>query len=232
MERQIVSAGLFKNGLAVMTEEIVVPGAGTYRLDDPPIPLHGTWWVESDARVETTATEAEVEVPLPAGELFAFQRSLAGRRVELLLRGEPVPIGGTVAAIESPRTEREWDRTYRQERHSYWFGSARVRPVADASPTVPSGFLVLEQNDGTTSFIDTSSIVRIDVAAGGLPKATTTVRSPALLFDCQLEPHTPDYHPAVVSDQGDRVGAQLQGRPHGPAAARRHPEGSHQKRAW
>jgi hypothetical protein len=183
MERRAVSAGLFKNGLAVMTEEIVVPGAGMYRLDDPPIPLHGTWWVVSDASVETTAIETEVEVPLPAGQLFAFQRSLAGRRVELLLRGEPVAISGTVASIESPRSEREWDRSYRRERYRYWFGSVDARPVVDVDSTLPSGFLVLERDDGITSFIDTSSIVRVDVAGGGFPEATTTVRRPALLFD-------------------------------------------------
>ena len=57
---KIISAGLFKNGLAVIKREINLPGAGTYRLEDLPEPVHGTWWVESTGVVETTTKMREV----------------------------------------------------------------------------------------------------------------------------------------------------------------------------
>src|SRR5437867_1578970 len=76
---KIISAGLFKNGLAVIKREIDLPGAGTYRLEDLPEPVHGTWWVESTAVVETTTKMRDVEVPVGAD--IHFQKDLAGKKV-------------------------------------------------------------------------------------------------------------------------------------------------------
>ena len=49
---KIVSVGVFKNGLALVQQEIQVPGAGTYRLDTAPNPVHGTFWIKSNCQVE------------------------------------------------------------------------------------------------------------------------------------------------------------------------------------
>jgi hypothetical protein len=35
--------GVFKNGLALVQQEVQVPGAGTYQLDTAPEPVHGTF---------------------------------------------------------------------------------------------------------------------------------------------------------------------------------------------
>ena len=40
---RITSVGLFKNGLAVVKRTVKLPGPGTYRIDDVPQPVHGTF---------------------------------------------------------------------------------------------------------------------------------------------------------------------------------------------
>src|SRR5205807_3756335 len=69
-ESRVVSVGLFKNGLAVVRREVTLPGPGTYRLGAMPDAVHGTFWVESDAKVEARVREREIDVPAPeAGEV-------------------------------------------------------------------------------------------------------------------------------------------------------------------
>ena len=45
---RIVSVSVFKNGLALVEQEVQVPGEGTYRLDTAPNPVHGTFWIKSN----------------------------------------------------------------------------------------------------------------------------------------------------------------------------------------
>jgi hypothetical protein len=189
LDRRVVAASLFKNGLAVVTEEIVVPGPGRYRMEDPPIPLYGTWWITSPGEVETRAREEEVETPLPVvGGLADLQRALAGREVTLTLRGQDVPITGMVATPESPvEDRRRWDREYRREAHRYWFGSSPLFSVPAPEDDARSPFLVLERPDGTTTLIDRSTIVRVDVV-GGLGSGIERVRRPILLLNVKSVP--------------------------------------------
>jgi hypothetical protein len=101
---KIVAAGLFKNGLAVIKREIDLPGPGTVRLEDVPEPVHGTWWVESSAVVETTTKMREVEAP--AGADVSFQHDLAGRKVTVHFKGgKPDPVAGTVVKMPRPQPE-------------------------------------------------------------------------------------------------------------------------------
>jgi hypothetical protein len=59
----VQSIGLFKNGFAVVRRTLTVPGAGTYRIDDVPTPVHGTFFIESPAMVTATVTMREFDVP-------------------------------------------------------------------------------------------------------------------------------------------------------------------------
>lgn len=183
-DRRIVSAGLFKNGLAVVTEEVTVPGPGVYRLEDPPVPLYGSWWVESGALVEVRALEEMVEVPLSAGQqLDDLQRAMAGRRVELTLAGDPVPVVGRVSVLDEPRAvQREWDREYRRDARNYWFGWTPAPSTRATDGNQPSPFLVLERDDGTTSLIDRSTIARVDLLEG-LAQQTKVVAKPVVILD-------------------------------------------------
>src|SRR5258708_154030 len=97
---RIVSAGLFKNGLAVMQREVVVPGPGLYRMDGMLQPVHGTYWVEGEGTAETRMEQREIEVPVNADPSGNLQKELAGQRVRVRLRdvkGEPIE--GTVVKL-------------------------------------------------------------------------------------------------------------------------------------
>src|SRR6266545_934995 len=99
---KIVSAGLFKNGLAVIKRQIDLAGPGIYRLEDLPEPVHGTWWIESTAVVETTTKMREVEVP--AGVDVQFQQDLAGKKVMVHFKGgKPEPVSGIVVKMPRPK---------------------------------------------------------------------------------------------------------------------------------
>ncbi|MBI3409803.1 MAG: DUF4139 domain-containing protein [Planctomycetes bacterium] len=109
---KIVSVGLFKNGLAIVKREIEVPGPGTYRLDDVPEPVHGTWWIDSPG-VETSVEMRESEVADDAAPAGNLQEELAGKLVTVHFRGGKLgEMRGTVLKLnESPtdtarRTER------------------------------------------------------------------------------------------------------------------------------
>ncbi len=183
VEGRIVSAGLFKNGLAVIHQVIEVPGPGRYRLDNPPEPRHGTWWVESDAVVETVTTEVETEIVLPDTQQTDFQRSLAGLDVEIHFKGGgPPPLSGRVAKLERTWPESSWNRAYEQTASNYW--SAPLRSEPPAISLAPAPFLLLESDNGTSTYVDTSLIASLRVTgtqSTGKPKVK--ILKPALIFD-------------------------------------------------
>lgn len=168
-QSRIVSIGLFKNGLAVVKRSVIIPDAGVYRVSDVPEPVHGTFWIESDAVVETRVTTQEVEVPLrpPVGK--HLQEHLAGREVLIHFRDSEIrPVSGKVVEVEPARGEEAWGRTY--EPRSY-YGSPSRRPSE-------SGFLILATEKGLT-YVDPSMIAYAEVEG-----ATGTVkhRMPVLLL--------------------------------------------------
>src|SRR5260370_23935730 len=92
---KIVSVSVFKNGLALVQQEVQVPGAGTYRLDTAPNPVHGTFWIKSNCQVESALKLLDVETPRASGGL---QDEVAGQDVVLHLKDKAHPAGlaGTV----------------------------------------------------------------------------------------------------------------------------------------
>jgi hypothetical protein len=104
LKSKIVAAELFKNGLAVIKREVVLPGPGTFVLDNLPEPVHGTWWVESTSPVETMVKTREVEVPADGN--VHLQDSLAGAKVTVHFKsGKPDPVTGTVLKAVAKRGE-------------------------------------------------------------------------------------------------------------------------------
>ena len=65
VKSKIVAAGLFKNGLAVIKREVVLPGPGTFVLENLPEPVHGTWWVDSTSPVETMVKRTSTPLRSP-----------------------------------------------------------------------------------------------------------------------------------------------------------------------
>ena len=168
---RITSVGLFKNGLAVVKRTVTIPQPGTYRIDDVPEPVHGTFWVQSDAKVTTRLTRRMIEVPARPLAKTDFQEDLAGCEVVIHFMDSGIPpAGGKVVAVEPPEGADAWDRTYQQPRYPYY--GSRNRPPARSS------LLILETGTGR-SFVDTGMIAYLQAkgAAG-----TVKRRRPVLLF--------------------------------------------------
>jgi hypothetical protein len=103
VKSKIISVGLFKNGLVIVKREVQVPGAGTFRLDSLPEPVHGSFWIESNAKVDVAVKMRDVETPLHVEGGIRLQHDLAGKKVTLHLRNEKIaPITGTLVKLAKP----------------------------------------------------------------------------------------------------------------------------------
>jgi len=171
VESRIVSVGLFKNGLAVVKRTVTVPGPGAYVLRDVPEPVHGTFWIESDAAVETRLTTRDLLVPTTGAD---FQNELAGRRVTIHFRdGQIPPATGVVLPPEKP-DRRTWDRAYEQTNDWRWYSHSASGSNRPAQPR----YLVLQTEAGS-AYIESSMIAYSQV--DGPPKKVTKPQ-PVLLF--------------------------------------------------
>ena len=146
---RIVAVGLFKNGLAVIKREVTLGKAGTYVLDDVPEPVHGTYWIESVAPVESSVEMREVEVPVNELAPGNLQEDLAGKKVTIHFKGDKAtPTNGTVAKLKTFKSE-----TARRRERILRFG---------ADPGVqPARFLVVQTAKGR-SYIETSEIAYVE----------------------------------------------------------------------
>jgi hypothetical protein len=171
---RVAAVGLFKNGLAVVKRVVNAPGAGTYLIEDVPEPVHGTFWVESDAQVEARVTVREVEVPAGRSEGADLQGDLAGRQVTVHLRdGKVPPVTGKVVKVDAGKAT--WNRTYQRPGYGYWYDWSGASAVSSPSP---GRFLILETAKGRT-YVDSSAIAALEAegAAG-----TVARRKPVLLL--------------------------------------------------
>jgi len=141
--------GLFKNGLAVIKREVTLGKAGTYVLDDVPEPVHGTYWIESVAPVESSVEMREVEVPVNELAPGNYQEDLAGKKVTIHFKGDKAtPTNGTVAKLKTLTSE-----TARSRERILRYG---VDPGVQPAP-----FLVVQTAKGR-SYIETSEIAYVE----------------------------------------------------------------------
>lgn len=167
---KIVSVDLFKNGLTVVRRTVIAPEAGTYRVEDVPEPVHGTFWIESDAKVSTRLTTRVVDAPASGSAGLSFQEELVGSQVVVhFADGRTPPANGKVVAVEPAKGEGAWSRSYQQPRNYYGYRSPQAGPPR---------FLILATKDGR-SYVDISKIAYLQAKG-----ATGTVkrRKPVLLF--------------------------------------------------
>lgn len=172
VDSRVVSAGLFKNGLAVITREVILSGAGSYLISDVPSPVHGTFWIESEDDVDVRVTMRDMDVALRSNTAIDFQEQLAGQEVMVYFREQGVPpTTGKVVLTERPRGDAAWNRQYQQPRyHNYYRQGNQARGA--------SRFLVLETKDGM-EYVDSSMIARVTVPG---PTGRITERKPVLLL--------------------------------------------------
>jgi hypothetical protein len=168
---RLVSLGLFKNGLTVVRKAASIPGPGTYRIDDVPEPVHGTFWIEASTGVEARMTLQVVDIPIHGKVGTDFQEELVGREVVIHFRdGGIPPATGIVVAVEHAKGEEAWDRTRQNPRYdSFNYVS---------SPPTPGRFLVLDGPDGR-AYVDASMIAYLRAKGGN---GAVKQRKPVLLL--------------------------------------------------
>ena len=172
---KITSMGLFKNGLAVVQRTAQVDGPGVYRVEDVPEPVHGTFWVESDAVVTTKVAQRTIEVPLGKAAPGNFQDDLAGRDVVIHFTEQGLtPTEGTVLAIDPPHGAAAWNRRYEQPTYSYGYDPYGSR----TGPMSAGRYLLLKTKDGQ-SYIDYSKIAYLEAKG---KSAVVRQRKAVLLF--------------------------------------------------
>ncbi len=163
LECRIASVGMFKNGLAVITRTVDAPGPGVYIVTNPPEPIHGTFWLESDAAVEARMTTRELEVPVAEAGGPGLDAEWIGARVVLYFRdGEIPPTSGTV--LEAGTAERAWDRNYQQPQNGYqpWASWHNPGYGSSPNPSTPPRYLVLQTERGRV-YADSSMIAYAEV---------------------------------------------------------------------
>ena len=146
---RIVAVGLFKNGLAVIRREVTLGKAGTYVLDAVPEPVHGTYWIESVAPVESSMEMREVEVPVNGLAPGNLQEDLAGKKVTIHFKGDKAtPTNGTVAKLKTLKSELCAES---RTDSALWLRPRRT----------PARFLVVQTAKGR-SYIETSEIAYVE----------------------------------------------------------------------
>lgn len=179
---QIESVGLFKNGVAVVRASFETKEAGSYRWDELPRSIHGSFWVESDGVASVRATTRMVAEPAawPTGQL---QRDLAGQTVTVRLKkgsegGESPVMSGKVWTLPEPPVKKTWDSNFSSPPNP-WMG---VTPGGRMELPVSTGnFLVLEGERGR-QFVDLGSIASFSIDGAEAP-ATRKVEKPVMIFD-------------------------------------------------
>jgi hypothetical protein len=163
---RIVAVGLFKNGLAVIKREATLGGSGSYVLDDVPEPVHGTFWIESVAPIESVVRMREVEVPAEKAAPGNLQEDLAGKKVTIHFKGGKLPpANGTVMKLNPPKRDDARSRDMAM-RYGYDLG------------TQPARFLVLQTAKGR-AYLEASEIAYVE-AEGADEKVKR--RQPRLLL--------------------------------------------------
>jgi hypothetical protein len=176
IESRIDTVGLFKNGLAVVRRTLELPGPGVFDVIELPEPVHGAFWVESNADLAIRMTEADVPRKNPGlggdPERKALpamtNQDLAGCIVTVFFKAEHLPaVTGRVVA--PGREEREWDRSYgwSRPRHAWWWSGWDGPAVHQPGPAGVQSLVLDMKEDGGRVILDPSTIayLRIDEQA-------------------------------------------------------------------
>ncbi len=175
---RITSVGLFKNGLAVVRRELTIPADGVYEITDVPEPVHGTFWIECNATIETRMAIREYEAPLRVRESTDLQEHFAGRTVTIQFRDPGrLPITGRVVDAHAEGRDVDWNRSYAHSTPEWSRWSAYAPPMTEAV-RAPARFLVLESASGL-DYVDSSAISSLHVDQAGM---SVRVRRPVLLI--------------------------------------------------
>ncbi len=172
VDSKVVSVALFKNGLAIIKRQVPLQGAGVYRIEDVPEPVHGTFLIESngplEARVENRKSPFKNQPALGSN----LQDELAGLKVTINGRTAKTPVIGTVMAMPKPEID-----TGSPANMSRAVSLPAYNPVA-------SRFLLVKTDKGI-SYVDLGDIVSLEAEGNPQPKEPIMENKPVLLFDAK-----------------------------------------------
>ena len=142
---EIVSLGLFKNGLAFVEEEITINGPGEYQLETIPQPIHGTFWFDHGEDIEFVTTTRTVDYPAKVPGTLILKQDISGHAVTVHFKDATTPsISGIAINYETPTRQS---------------GSPRVGYVI---PVSNQSHLILETENGL-SYITQEAIAHLQV---------------------------------------------------------------------
>lgn len=183
VESKIESVALFKNGLAVVTRTISVSQPGDYIVNSDINPIHGTFWIDSEADIEIQSTKRDIFLGNLPSNKIDFQDTLSGKDVEIYFKdNEILPLKGTVEKVEPLKGEEAWNRDY-QRRRGYCNSNLYSTPQTQFF----GKYLIIKTSEGLT-FVDSSIISYLNVKnPGGLMKE----QRPVLLLKVNTLPVKP-----------------------------------------
>lgn len=85
---KIVSVNIFKNGVFAVREEIPIQKAGKYLLLDPPVPIHGTFFVENFPGVLVRSVLRDQDVPLDRIKTLDKIKDFSGKMLRITLNNK------------------------------------------------------------------------------------------------------------------------------------------------
>ncbi len=179
LDLSLESLALFKNGLACVKYVGEIPQSGTYRVENLPEAVHGTFWVESDADVAVQMTRRSVDLPSSEASPSELEQSLGGHEVVVRFK-EPhlEPISGKIIV---PQGQKALGHNYASSR----YGAVRVGMSLPGSFT--GSMLVLETSSGLT-YLERSTIASLNVP-GGIQSISR--ERPVMLLDVSAKQKKP-----------------------------------------
>ena len=173
------AVALFKNGYAVVRQEIDVSTDGVYRWEDVPAVIHGTFFIESDMNVEVRTTQRLVSVPVDADNP---PRLAAGQQVTVRLAtptGERTVEGRIVETMPAAEPNSLLPELVRPTARPYYMNPIVVNPMA-ASPALATP-IVLEASDGNRHYFLTGQ--QITSVETHEPIKESLERRPVMIFN-------------------------------------------------
>jgi hypothetical protein len=201
---KVESVSAFKNGVAIIRASFQVEKPGVYVWQQPPTAVHGTFWVESDLKVNVRSTVRILPAPEGMPAIAAgFQHELAGKTVRVVLKAggaaAPDTYEGRVWSPPPIVPIRAWDKDFASllgrgssSRYDYAYTSTPAYNIGAFPQPLPGqlGFLILEDERGGRQYIAADSIASISVQ-GRVDGKAPEQAAPILMFEIAAVPKEP-----------------------------------------
>lgn len=181
---RIVSAGLFKNGVAVVKQEVAVGGRSKVTIPFAVEPVHGTFWFDMNDAVESAKVSTR-DVPLPASDARVTRfEDLAelygGKKVRVYFKDPGRP--GMEGVIVKPDTPGPAEGALASQPRPTWWGY--WHPSANQPEEGASPIFLLQQNQNLT-YVSEDIVGMVEII-GSTQTPTLTRKEPYL--EIQMKP--------------------------------------------